>query len=78
MGQLNLNLTPDFERALARFMRLRSISRKSEAVRVAVQEAAEREGRARRRTDFAKWRGAALGPTLNENPRFRTEDELWE
>jgi hypothetical protein len=59
-------------------MRLRSIPSKSEAVRVAVQEAAEREGRARRRTDFAKWRGAALGPTLNDNPRFRSEDDLWQ
>ena len=77
VSQLNVNLTPQFERALERFMRLRSIATKSEAVRLAVLEAAAREERARRRPDFQRWRGAALATPPNPAPRFKSEDDLW-
>jgi hypothetical protein len=77
VSQLNINVTPEFERALERLMRLRSIASKSEAVRVAVQEAAAREERARRQPNFQKWRGAALAAAPNPKPRFRSEDDLW-
>ena len=77
VSQLNINTTPEFERALERLMRLRSIPNKSEAIRVAVQETAAREERVRRRLDFRKWRGAGLAADLNPTPRFGSEDELW-
>jgi hypothetical protein len=77
VSQLNIHVTPGFARALERFMRLRSISNKSEAVRIAVEEAAQRESRVRRRAEFASWRGAGLQAPLNPSPRFRSEDDLW-
>lgn len=42
MGQININVTPAFEAALVRLMRLRGIRSKSEAIREAVAESAER------------------------------------
>ena len=77
MAQLNIHMTPEFERALARLMRVRGITSKSEAVRVAVQEAAERAGRRRRGADFGELRGAALRAPLNSRPRFFSHDDLW-
>lgn len=76
--QLNIHVTPAFERALKRFMRLRGLSSKSEAVRIAVQDAAEREAGLRSAVDFTRLRGAGLDVAVNPHPRFSTEDELWE
>jgi Arc/MetJ-type ribon-helix-helix transcriptional regulator len=77
MAQMNLHLTAEFERALARFMRLRKLSSKSEAVRIAVQEAAEREVRTRSATDFREWLGKGHAAPPNPAPRFATDDDLW-
>lgn len=77
VSQINIHVTPEFERALKRFMRVRAISNKSEAIRIAVEEAAERASRTKQKTDFNRWRGAALISPLNENARFRSEDDLW-
>ena len=74
--QLNLHMTPEFEKALARLMRVRGIATKSEAVRVAVIEAAERARRQPRPNAFRELIGAGLrGP--RRKPRFRSEDDLW-
>lgn len=40
MAQLNLHVTPEFERALAALMRGRGVASKSQVIRDAVQEAA--------------------------------------
>lgn len=40
MAQLNLHVTPEFERALTALMRGRGLASKSQAIRDAVQEAA--------------------------------------
>ena len=77
MSQLNLHVKPDFERDLARLMRLRGLPTKSAAIRLAVRETLERVERAGSRTDFASWRGAALAAELNPNPRFTSDDDLW-
>lgn len=78
MAQLNVHLTPDFEHALQRFKDLRGLPSKSEAVRVAVREALERETRQPSRVDFREWLGLGRRVPLNPNPRFRSHDELWD
>jgi Arc/MetJ-type ribon-helix-helix transcriptional regulator len=77
MPQLNLHLTPEFEEALAEYMRLRRIRTKSDAIRVALQEAVEREHRRKRSPDFSRWLGMGLRAPENSSPRFRSDDELW-
>lgn len=77
MAQLNVNLTPEFERAMERLMRLRGIATKSEAVRVAVQEAAEQAERDSEQYDFSRLIGLATRSPVNPRPRFRSDDELW-
>lgn len=76
MSQRNLRVRRVFQEALARFMRLRRISSKREAIRVAVDEPVQRLERTRR-PDFHAWIGAALEAPLNEAPRFGSRDELW-
>lgn len=77
MSQMNLHVKPEFERDLAKLMRLRGIRTKSEAIRLAVRETVERAQRAGPKTDFSQWKGAALGAGLNPKPRFTSDDELW-
>lgn len=77
MAQINLHAKPEFERDLARFMRLRGIETKSEAIRVAVRESLERASRQRPPVDFKEWLGAALEAPQNPEPRFRSDDDLW-
>jgi hypothetical protein len=77
MAQLNINLTPEFEQALERLMKRRGISTKSEAVRIAVLEAAERH-RVRGRADaFQRLLGAGLRAPLRSKPKFKSEADLW-
>jgi hypothetical protein len=75
MAQLNLNTTPSFERALARFMRVRGIRSKSEAIRVAVEECAAAATRGT--TDFESWLGLGARAPLNPRPRFATHADVW-
>jgi hypothetical protein len=75
MAQLNLNTTPSFERALARFMRARGIRSKSEAIRVAVEESAAAASRGS--ADFESWLGLGTQAPINARPRFATHADLW-
>jgi Arc/MetJ-type ribon-helix-helix transcriptional regulator len=77
MGQMNLNVSPDFERQLARLMRLRQLTSKSEAIRVAVREAVERENRGGRGIEYSAWLGLAKQGRANPKPRFASHDDLW-
>jgi hypothetical protein len=77
MGQININVTPEFEAALVRLMRLRGIRTKSEAIREAVAQSAERAKCAAPVEDFSGWIGAALRAPLNPSPRFAGHDDLW-
>ena len=78
MPQLNIHLTPDFQHTLTEYMRLRRLKTKSEAVRQAVFEALERERSRRQPADFSAWLGMATRAPLNPNPRFASDDDLWE
>jgi hypothetical protein len=77
MSQINLHVKPEFERDLARFMRLRGLRNKSEAIRLAVREGLERARAAPPRKSFERWAGAALSVTPNPSPRFGSDDDLW-
>jgi hypothetical protein len=77
MAQLNINMTASFERALARLMRVRGIKTKSDAVRLAVEEALAATARQATTTDFTTWIGLGRRAPLNPTPRFRDRDALW-
>ena len=76
-SQLNLHMTPGFEKALTKFMRLKGIRTKSEAIRVAVQEGIERLTTRGKRTDFGTWIGAGTSAPVNPKPHFRDSADLW-
>lgn len=76
MKQLNLNVTPEFERDLKLLMKRKGIKSKSEVIRMVLHEFAERE-KAKSEFDFHSLLGIGLKAPLNPNPRFKTEDDLW-
>ena len=76
MGQININVTPELERNLARLMRARGIATKSEAIRVAVEECARAATAGN--ADFEEWLGLGLARPENPERRFATHDDLWE
>lgn len=78
MGQLNIPLSDAFEEELSRFMALRGIKDRFEAIRTAVHEGLKGELAKEKKSDFRAWLGAGNGPGLNPNPRFKTDDDLWE
>jgi hypothetical protein len=77
MAQMNINVDATFERDLRRLMRARGLTTKSEAVRLAVHEAAERASRAPDGADLGSWLGLGNEPAPNPRPRFATDDDLW-
>jgi len=77
MAQLNVNLNTEFERDLSRLMRVRGIRTKSEAVRIAVHEAAERAGGRGPEKGFSSWIGLGKRQLENPTPSFRSDDDLW-
>ena len=76
MRQLNLNVTPEFERDLRQFMKLRRITRQTEAIRLALREAVARASTGGD-YDFRAWLGLGLKAPLRRKPRFKSEDDLW-
>ncbi len=77
MAQINIHVTPEFEKAIAQLMRKRGIRTKSEAIRIAIHEALERTRRARGATDFREWVGLAKAAPVNQRPRFKSDADLW-
>ena len=73
-----MQVNETFEQDLSRLMDLRGIVSKSEAIRVAVHESLENELAKCKKSNFKAWLGAALAPGLNPNPRFNSDDDLWE
>jgi hypothetical protein len=76
MSQLNIHMTPAFERALKKFMRAKGIKTKSEAVRIALQEAAERAG-GRKLTPLEDLLGAANRYPHTPREQWLSDDDLW-
>ena len=77
MSQMNINIRPEFARSLEEFMRLRGLTNKSEAIRVAVEEALSAARKDVQPTDFMALLGAGRVGKENPNPRFSSDDDLW-
>jgi len=73
MSQLNIQMTPEFERNLRKYMTARGIKTKSEAVRRAVEESLARIPEPTF-MDWSSLRGKGLGSTPH---RFEDNDSLW-
>ena len=77
MSQLNIQVTPEFAEALARFMKARSVPTKSQAIRLAVQEGLEHALGLAAPADFRSLVGIGNGAPRNRSPRYRSDDDLW-
>jgi Arc/MetJ-type ribon-helix-helix transcriptional regulator len=75
MRQININVTPEFQRDLDMLMRKRKLKNKSDAIRFAVRQAAG--ARAEEPYDYRAWIGYALRAPLARKKKYLTEDELW-
>lgn len=78
MSQININVTPEFEKNLKEYMKHRGITQKSEAIRKAVGETVEKIKEQKKPYDFSRLLGCGLKGPLNPNPKFKSDDELWE
>jgi len=77
MSQLNIHLTPGFEKDLNKFMKLRHINTKSEAIRVAIKEGIEHTFSQSKPGDFTNWLGLGNQVPTNKKPKFSSDDDLW-
>lgn len=76
MTQLNIHMTAEFERDLRKFMRVRHLTTKAEAVRTAIKECLERSTYATK-ADFSSWAGLGNQAPLNKKNKFKSDDDLW-
>lgn len=77
MAQVNINTDANFERDLRRLMKTRNFRNKSEAIRAAVKEAAERASHTSEQPQFKSWLGLGTQTPQNPKPRFRSDADLW-
>lgn len=77
MPQLNMHVTPEFEADLQEFMKRRGLKAKSEAIRVAVKEALKDKEKVVFK-DYKSLLGLGNKGEPNPNPRFKSDDDLWE
>jgi hypothetical protein len=70
-------MTPDFEHDLQKFMKIRHIKTKSEAVRTALREGLEHSVLNIRTTDFSNWLGLGKQAPVNKKTKFGSDDDLW-
>jgi hypothetical protein len=77
MRQLNIHMSPGFARDLQKFMKIRRIKTKSEAIRTAIKEGIVHSADLMRPTDFNAWLGLGLQVPLNKYPKFKTDNDLW-
>ena len=77
MPQLNMHISSEFDRELAKWMELRGIATKSEAIRAAVRESLERLRAARRPRDYRELVGLATPTVPISRRQFKTDDDLW-
>lgn len=77
MRQLNIHMSSGFARDLQKFMKIRRIKTKAEAVRTAIREGLEHSTNLVKPIDFNTWLGLGLQVPLNKNPKFETDNDLW-
>ncbi|HSW70514.1 MAG TPA: hypothetical protein VLH77_00865 [Gammaproteobacteria bacterium] len=77
MSQLNIHMTLKFEKDLQKFMKLRHIKTKAEAVRIAIQESLEHALPHKKKIDFSAWLGLATQVPVSKKTSFSSDDDLW-
>jgi len=77
MRQLNIHITPEFEKNLNKFMKYKKLDTKSEALRVALKEALEQLETKPTAIDFRSWIGLGKQAPENKKLQFKTHDYLW-
>jgi len=77
MSQLNLHITPAFEQELLKFMKIRHIPTKAEAIRVAIKEGLEHSIGHIKTSDFSDWVGLGNQAPTNKKIKFKSDDDLW-
>lgn len=78
MRQLNIHMTPALARDLTKFMKIRHIKTKAEAVRTAVKESLEHSSDRVEPIDFSTWIGIGTQIPTRKKPKFKTDKDLWE
>lgn len=77
MSQLNIHMSPAFEKNLLRLMKVRHIKTKAEAIRIAVNETLSHAVHQIKPVDFSTWIGLATNIPTNPSPKFKSDDDLW-
>lgn len=77
MSQLNIHVTVSFEKDLNKFMKLRHINTKSEAIRLAIKEGIQRAAAHVACANFTDWLGLATQVPTNKKAKFSSDDDLW-
>ena len=70
-------MTKTLARVLSRYMKIRHIKTKAEAVRTAIKEGLERSADFVKPVDFSSWIGLGLEAPTNKKPQFKIDDDLW-
>lgn len=77
MPDLHIPLTPELEATLSEYMRLRQLSSRAEAVRLALLEAVGEQVKVPK-ADLSLLYGLGLKGSENLTPKFLSDDDLWE
>lgn len=77
MTQLNIHITDEFENELQKFMKIRHLKTKAEAIRTAIKEGLERSVSNIKSTDFSTWLGLGKQIPTNKKIKFKSDDDLW-
>ena len=77
MPQLNINMTPEFEKDLKQLMKNRQLKTKAETIKIAIKECLDRTMLKQTRTDFKQWLGRGKEKAENNTRRFKSDDDLW-
>jgi hypothetical protein len=77
MSQLNIHVTTSFEKDLNKYMKLKHIETKSEAIRIAIKEGILHAAARIKPIDFSGWLGLGLQVPVNKKTKFSSDDDIW-
>jgi hypothetical protein len=77
MSQLNMHVSPQFEKNLKSYMKKTGLGSKAEAIRQALQVALSAIEAESCRPDLGSLLGIGLKHPVNKKPRFKSDDDLW-
>jgi len=59
------------------YMKIKDVPTKSAAIRMAIRESLERETVKLTAPNFSSWIGLANKAQVNQNTKFKSDDDLW-